>query len=154
MSPSPTQANFIWLYRNLASSDADGETESESGVSTTLPEFASDKFGVRASFEPATATAGEEVMLTVHVHIPEGFHLYGAKNSISPTQLVVTSDGGLSHDAEAVIPNGRLVVASGKTSWWLENVVTLRQSMIVPEGFESGTVEGHVAYTMCDDKHC
>lgn len=164
LQPSPEPANLIWLYRNKATSTgASTDRPDLSNASDTLdalasagaiPEFDTDKFAVKAVFTPATAGPGDEVLLTVYVQVPEGFHVYGSSNSLTPTTMTLDDAGGLSSRNDAVVPPGKLVVDAGKPAFWLEDVFTVHQTLKVPEDFSSATVEGSVHYTMCNEQGC
>ena len=149
LEPMPKAANYIWLYRNNG-----GESATSAPATDAEPKFDPGEFAVRASFQPQNAAAGDEVILTVYVNVPQGFHIYGSSSDTQPTTLNITEDGGLKSNGAAGVPEGRMVIDSGKPAFWLEDVVKIQQRMTVPAEFESATVEGHVAYMMCNEQGC
>ena len=92
--------------------------------------------------------------MTIKIHVPDGYHIYGASNSIAPTKITFEETGALDIGELVAIPNGRVVFDAGKQSWWLEGVVTLEQKMSVPADFTTATVEGTIEYMMCNEQGC
>jgi len=159
LQPGPTQMNLIWLYRNQSGA-ADPDTASKSGETDSAGQAASehafdtDQFAVHAEFSPERAAGGDQVTLTIKVNVPRGYHIYGAESKTQPTALTLIDTGSLDVDGDALIPTGRLVSDKGSPAWWLEGVVTIKQTMVVPDDFTETSVQGTIDYMMCNEQGC
>lgn len=158
LKPGPKEKNLVWLYRNRGTEGKAVPAESTEDSNSTNDEMAS---ASKSGFEPEKLSlsadllkTGEVATLSVSIHVPDGFHIYGAKNESGPTNLVISDPGGLQANSPASIPAGRMVMSSGKPSYWLENEVTLEQEFAVPCGINEAVVEGYVNLTMCDKSKC
>ena len=175
LNPSPKPANYIWLYRSRGENSATSSSTAPATSASNTPaaetsndsakaaapdatarthDFDADKFGVHAAFADERVAGGDEVTLTIKIHVPDGYHIYGASNSIAPTKITFEETGALDIGELVAIPNGRVVFDAGKQSWWLEGVVTLEQKMSVPADFTTATVEGTIEYMMCNEQGC
>ena len=87
---------------------------------------------VAAEFQ---AIEGGTATLEIQINIPEGYHIYGAKNQTAPTQLAISETGVLEMVELAKIPKGRIHMDKGKRAYWLEGTVTLEQKLQIPKTF-------------------
>ncbi|MBM4060566.1 MAG: hypothetical protein FJ265_05655, partial [Planctomycetes bacterium] len=129
--------------------------------SLLVPAAAQDagRLTLAASFEPAAAKPGDEVVLVLVAAVQEGYHAYGTKE---PTNLPVALDpakvktNGLELVGAAKIPPGLRKSVLGMESYPLPNVFTVRQTLKVPAGANAGEVEvsGEFDYQVCDENSC
>ncbi len=112
------------------------------------------KISVEAEFVPETAVPGQEVTLNLHVEVPDGYHIYGSKNDIKPTEIEF-ADSELVASGEPAIPPGRINYSDGHVAYWIEGEAVLSQQFTVPET-ENGSVNltGNVGYLMCNETGC
>lgn len=172
LSPSLQEANLVWLFRNnggegmytysdtvdqiaeeLALSSAEHEPKMFGGGFDDFDEInQANELTVAAEF---LAIDGNTATLEIQINVPEGYHIYGAKNQTAPTQLAISETGALEMVELAKIPKGRIRMDKGKRAYWLEGTVTLQQKLQIPEDFSSSaTVEGHIEFMMCNDEGC
>ncbi len=162
----PDAAKFsATLTVDAAASQQGGE---QGGAQAAVPELGvvpglqlvpDEKLTLKARFEPATARAGETVMLVLDAEVIDGWHAYGTLEttnlpvSLKPEKLTL---GVLERGGEPQIPAGELKDFHGLDTYPLPHQFTVKQPVKVPEGTAPGEVEvsGAMNYQVCDENSC
>ena len=118
-----------------------------------------EKLTLKARFEPATARAGETVMLVLDAEVIEGWHAYG---SLETTNIPVTLKpeklqlGSLERAGEAEVPPGEHKDMYGLDTYPLPHVFEVKQPVKVPADAKPGAIEvfGAMNYQVCDENGC
>ncbi len=130
------------------------------GAPTAIAPGAQDPFGFgdpapkfEARFEPDRSRAGETVDLVVRVVVPDGWHVYGARDE-NPIRVGTSSD--LEAQGENRLPDGKLHDTAGLENYWLTGEFEIRQSYEVPADAAAGarSVPFVVDYLLCDESTC
>jgi thiol:disulfide interchange protein DsbD len=108
-----------------------------------------------ARLEPEVARPGEIVDVVVSVTVPDGWHVYGAKDE-NPVALVATAAEGFEARGVTRLPDGTRHETGGLVNFWLGGGFELRQAFAVPEGLEPGDRElgFRLDYLLCDENTC
>ncbi|MGE3171771.1 MAG: cytochrome c biogenesis protein CcdA [Planctomycetota bacterium] len=109
-----------------------------------------------ASFAPAAAKPGDEVVLRVQAEIEDGYHIYGRDDPTEPVRFAFQPPGGLEAVGDPVIPVGTAHTAFGVTNYWLVGTHTLEQRFRVTAAAAAGTlrVPITVRYMACTEEFC
>lgn len=147
--------HLIWLFRNKRIENSKPSVKENLPKKATTSfeppaDFDSTKFEIRASLHNKAADG--TATLVVHVNVPKGKHIYGPNNSMIPTTLAIDETEGVSLLGDADIPSGRLKMSGAEQSWWLEDVVTITQSVKISPDAKS--ISGHIRYMVCDETMC
>ena len=118
-----------------------------------------EKLTATASFEPATARAGETARLVVRATVIEGWHAYGAKETTNTPVDLKPEDqelGPLEPVGAAIVPPGEPKQVFGVTSYALPQQFAVEQVVRVPASVEPGDyrVTGSLYYQVCDEASC
>jgi len=113
---------------------------------------------VATKIEPATAHAGEVVLLTVKFAIDDGWHLYGALNKAEgslPTVLGIKK-GLLTAVGKQTLPPGTKVKKWEIVYHWLEGEFEMTQQLRVPDGTKPSdiTLDATLTYQPCTEEIC
>lgn len=171
LEPSLREANFVWLFRNnggqgtylFADANSPIEDDPISSAESLETEMFGDEFSGMDAIEfeneltvsaKFSETEGKTATLEIQIDVPEGHHIYGARNPTAPTKLAISNSGSLQMAELAKVPKGKIHMADGKRAYWLEGSVTILQTFQIPDGFETSTVEGHVDFMMCNERGC
>lgn len=106
-----------------------------------------------ARFEPERSRAGETVDLVVQVAVPDGWHVYGARDE-NPIRVGTSED--LAAEGKNRLPDGKLHDTAGLENYWLTGEFEIRQAYRVPEDAAEGarTIPFVVDYLLCDESTC
>ncbi len=118
-----------------------------------------EKVQIKASFDPATARAGEATTLVLDVTVDERYHAYG---TLETDNVPVALDGdkidrgGLELDGGPDIPPGEKAQQFGKDTYPLPHRFQVKQTLRVPAGTKPGAiaVKGVLDYQVCDENSC
>src|SRR5262245_41445844 len=154
----PTGAKFSAKLQVLTGGAAPAAPP-ELGTKPPLKLVPDEKVQIRASFDPATARAGETTTLVIDVKVDERYHAYG---SLETGQTPVGLDAGKleAGKLEVVgapdIPPGEKKQQFGMDSYPLPHEFQVRQVMRVPAGTAPGAipVKGVLDYQVCDENSC
>lgn len=121
-------------------------TQDPFGFGDPAPKF-------EARFEPERSRAGETVDLVVRVSVPDGWHVYGARDE---NPIKVSSSGDLEAEGSNRLPDGKLHDTAGLENYWLTGEFEIRQAYRVPGDAKEGaqTVPFVVDYLLCDETTC
>lgn len=133
--------------------------EPELGVLPGLQLEADEKLTLTARFEPATARAGETVMLVLDATVIDGWHAYGTRETTNlPVSLQADKLelGVLEVAGEPQIPPGEYKDFHGLDTFPLPQKFSVKQPVKVPAGTEPGeiAVAGAMNYQVCDENSC
>ena len=121
-------------------------TQDPFGFGDPAPKF-------EARFEPERSRAGETVDLVVRVSVPDGWHVYGARDE---NPIKVSSSGSLEAEGPNRLPDGKLHDTAGLENYWLTGEFEIRQAYRVPSDAKEGAqaVPFAVDYLLCDESTC
>lgn len=117
------------------------------------------KFALEAEFVPASAAPGEQVVLKLTATVAEGWHAYGAKESVNrPVSLPAKQLqlAGLEPVGGAQVPDGHASETPIGPSFPLPAEFAVQQTLRVPVAQPAGDVEisGALHYQICDENGC
>lgn len=111
-----------------------------------------------ASFSPAKAQPGQEIVLDLSILMKEHWHLYGAgTESNDPPSLTSLTGVKLEKVGSFQVPEGeRNEPFPGMVDYWLKGAYNLKQKYRVPAGTKPGTYKlaGVLAIAACTPDYC
>lgn len=157
LQPYPRAKEFVWLYRNKGVPSTEA-TETALPSNTLEPKTNSkqDLGDTKISIETKVAVAEDsnKIDLELKIAIPVGYHIYGSKDANSPSKMTITDLGGLKGESKILLPTGKLNMSKGAPQYWLQDMVTVRHQLKVPDSYKGGTVKGQLDYMICDENKC
>ncbi|HEX6810782.1 MAG TPA: cytochrome c biogenesis protein CcdA [Planctomycetota bacterium] len=158
----PTGAKFSAKLQVLAgagTATAPPAAAPELGTKPGLKLVPDEKVLIAASFDPATARAGETTTLVIDVTVDDLYHAYGTLESTNTPVGLDASKldlGGLEVVGGPDIPPGEKKLQFGMTTYPLPHKFQVRQTLRVPDGTAPGSiaVKGLLDYQVCDENSC
>lgn len=166
LEPFPMPVDRIWFFENKGVKAI--ETPKRPGIQPRKKQVKSDsgskpeakpkagRVEAKVAIDATFMETGnpEELTLEIRIVVPEGYHIYGAKNPTSPTSIEFVELTGLQASGNLAIPDGRRVVDAGKAAYWLEGELKLVQKFKLTGGSSKAALKGELNYMMCNEQGC